>query len=135
MAARWRSSLRLLADIAFLDVPGRLAKTLLTLASAPSYSTPEHAELRGITQAELASLVGTSRESVGRWLKVFEQSGAIQAGRGRLRILNRRNSKGTLTGKGFPGRAASPLGMRKTTMKLDYDLKQSKPATAGFLRR
>jgi CRP/FNR family transcriptional regulator len=43
-----------------------------------------------ITQQELAGLVGASRESISRTMTRFEKSGMVQTGRGRIRILDRR---------------------------------------------
>jgi CRP/FNR family cyclic AMP-dependent transcriptional regulator len=80
-AARWRNTLRRLAEQAFLDVPGRLAKTLLDWRPAGD------SEAVRIRQSELAAMVGTSRESVGRWLKTFAEAGYIESKRGRILVL------------------------------------------------
>jgi CRP/FNR family cyclic AMP-dependent transcriptional regulator len=88
-AARWRNTMRRLAELAFLDVPGRLAKTLLEMRGPVAAEGDTATEVRDLTQVELAEMIGTSRESIGRWLKVFSDAGAIQFHRGRVRILSR----------------------------------------------
>jgi CRP/FNR family cyclic AMP-dependent transcriptional regulator len=63
----------------FTDVPGRLAKQLLSLAQR--FGNREEAALRvhhGLTQEELAQLVGASRETVNKALSDFAQRGWIQ---------------------------------------------------------
>ena len=71
-----------LADFAFLDLPQRLAKRLLDVASIQR----DGQELAGfqirITQAELASMLGVSRESVNKQLNRFARDGWISLSRG-----------------------------------------------------
>lgn len=83
-AARWRNTMTRLAELAFLDVPGRLAKILLSLRR----TAPDSSGLIAMPQTELAAMVGTSRESVGRWLKVFGDSGLVELRPGRVRVLD-----------------------------------------------
>jgi CRP-like cAMP-binding protein len=53
--------------------------------SAGSASTPSGKEvLVTATQADLAQLAGSSRESASRFLAVLERAGVISQGRGRL---------------------------------------------------
>jgi CRP/FNR family transcriptional regulator/CRP/FNR family cyclic AMP-dependent transcriptional regulator len=87
-AARWRNTMRRLAELAFLDVPGRLAKALLELRRTAGQPAPGAAEEVNMTQTELAAMIGTSRESVGRWLKAFGESGLIESRPGRIVIIN-----------------------------------------------
>src|SRR5205814_324618 len=85
-AVRWRKTLWRLAELAFLDVPGRLAETLIEFGG-PADSSFEGIEV-AFTQNDLAQLAWTSRESVGRWLKVFADQGLIDAKRNSLRVLD-----------------------------------------------
>jgi CRP/FNR family cyclic AMP-dependent transcriptional regulator len=62
----------------------RVAKMLL-LHSAAVEGKAAHR----LTQQELAALVGTAREVVGRVLKALEQEGAIDLEQGHITILNR----------------------------------------------
>jgi CRP/FNR family transcriptional regulator, cyclic AMP receptor protein len=77
------------ADLAFLDLPGRLAKKLLDLAEA-------HGEPMGsggieitvpLTQEELAGMIGATRPSVNKVLGWYEDQGAIQRRGRKIAIL------------------------------------------------
>jgi CRP/FNR family cyclic AMP-dependent transcriptional regulator len=66
------------ADLIFNDVPGRVAKQLLQLAQ--QFGTQERGALRvthDLTQAEIAQLIGASRQTVGKALADFEHRGWI----------------------------------------------------------
>ena len=76
-------------SLAFLDVYGRVAAKLLELADR--YGVQKEGieiELR-LTQAELASWVGTSRESVNKVLGTFRDYGLIEVEGQRITILDR----------------------------------------------
>ena len=80
VARRLRRTNTMLADLIFVDVPGRVAKQLLQLAQR--FGSVEGGQLRvthDLTQEELAQLVGASRETVNKALADF-------AGRGWLRL-------------------------------------------------
>ena len=69
MARRLRDTSRKVGDLAFLDVTGRVARTLLDLTKQPDAMThPDGMQIR-ITRQELGRIVGCSREMVGRVLK------------------------------------------------------------------
>lgn len=79
MATRLRKTSRKVSDLAFLDVTGRVAHTLLELANEPDSMThPDGMQIR-ITRQEIARIVGCSREMVGRVLKELEEEGLISA--------------------------------------------------------
>lgn len=79
MAARLRRTSRKVINLAFLDVTGRIAHTLLELAKQPDAMThPEGMQIR-ITRQEIAKIVGCSREMAGRVLKELEEQGLITA--------------------------------------------------------
>ncbi len=88
LAQRLRRDAQLLEEAAFLDVPGRLASVLLRLAEAPAPPAEGPEVLpRGLTQTELARLVGATRESVSKWLGNFERRGLIGREGGRIAVL------------------------------------------------
>ncbi len=73
LCARIRRSDERMSDIAFFDLPMRLAKTLL-------YYQPQN---RGVTklslsQTELAEMVGGSREKVNRCLRDWQRKGILE---------------------------------------------------------
>ncbi|MCO6414394.1 MAG: cAMP-activated global transcriptional regulator CRP [Thiogranum sp.] len=79
MAARLRSTSRKVSDLAFLDVTGRVARTLLDLCKQPDAMThPDGMQIK-ITRQEIGRIVGCSREMVGRVLKSLEEQGLISA--------------------------------------------------------
>ena len=78
-----------LAEIAFLDLPGRLAHKLLQLANR--HGEPAEGGVRitvRLPQSELAAMVGSSRENVNRALARFVASGAVAMDRGTITILD-----------------------------------------------
>jgi len=77
MAARLRTTSRKVGDLAFLDVTGRIARTLLELTHEPDAMThPDGMQIR-ITRQELGRIVGCSREMAGRVLKSLEEQQLI----------------------------------------------------------
>ncbi|HEY3487350.1 MAG TPA: helix-turn-helix domain-containing protein, partial [Gammaproteobacteria bacterium] len=79
MATRLRKTSRKVSDLAFLDVTGRVAHTLLELTQEPDAMThPDGMQIR-ITRQEIARIVGCSREMVGRVLKELEEEELISA--------------------------------------------------------
>lgn len=87
LAHRMRANNERIADLVFMDVPARLAKTLLDLASR--FGKPVEAGLQvphDLTQEEMAQLVGSSRETVNKALMDFANRGWI-AREGRTIII------------------------------------------------
>ncbi len=86
MSNRLRKTSIKVRDLAFLDVTGRVASTLLDLAKMPDAIThPDGMQIR-ITRQEIARIVGCSREMVGRVLKDLEDRGLIYA-RGKTMVI------------------------------------------------
>jgi CRP/FNR family cyclic AMP-dependent transcriptional regulator len=82
-ATRLRAADDALADAMLLDVTGRTAKRLLELAGdAEEFTLP-------ITQEELASLVGASRERVNKAIAAFVRLGWIDLSGRRYKLLQR----------------------------------------------
>jgi len=77
-AARLRHLTMLVEDLSFRRVTSRLAKALLDGTKGDE---------RRLTQQQMASLVGTSREVVNRSLRELERRGAIRLARNRVIIL------------------------------------------------
>ena len=77
MAERLRNTTRKVGDLAFLDVTGRVARTLLDLCKQPDAMThPDGMQIK-ITRQEIGRIVGCSREMVGRVLKSQEEQGLV----------------------------------------------------------
>ena len=83
LASRLRAVDEALADTVFLDVPGRTAKRLLELAGdGDQFQLP-------VTQEELASMVGASRERVNKAISQFVRLGWLEQQDRVYRITNR----------------------------------------------
>jgi CRP/FNR family transcriptional regulator, cyclic AMP receptor protein len=90
LARRLRRTNDALADLIFTDVPGRVAKALLELASR--FGTPEGEGVRvhhDLTQEELAQLVGASRETVNKALADFASRGWMRVDSRAVTLLDR----------------------------------------------
>jgi CRP-like cAMP-binding protein len=83
-----RTLMRRVESFAFHNVRERLAMTILEESYRQRLNGHPAEEIR-ITQQELAGLVGASRESISRTMTRLEEDGIVQAGRGRIRILDR----------------------------------------------
>ena len=79
MARRLQTTSEKVGNLAFLDVTGRIAQTLLNLAHQPDAMThPDGMQIK-ITRQEIGQIVGCSRETVGRILKMLEDQSLISA--------------------------------------------------------
>ncbi len=77
LADRLRSTTRKVGDLVFLDVTGRVARTLLDLCKEPDAMThPDGMQIK-VTRQEIGRIVGCSREMVGRVLKNLEEQGLV----------------------------------------------------------
>jgi CRP/FNR family transcriptional regulator, cyclic AMP receptor protein len=77
LSARLRQTSRKVGHLAFLDVTGRIAGTMLDLCKQPDAMThPDGMQIR-ITRQEIGRIVGCSREMAGRVLKSLEEQGLI----------------------------------------------------------
>jgi CRP/FNR family transcriptional regulator len=86
LAARLRAANERLARQSFQTVQSRVASVLgqLVEQARSEGAAPEGGVEITATQAELAQLAGSSRESASRFLAVLERAGVISQGRGRL---------------------------------------------------
>ncbi|HEY3970802.1 MAG TPA: Crp/Fnr family transcriptional regulator [Solirubrobacteraceae bacterium] len=85
LGRRLRETNDRLAKQSFQTVQSRVAVVLSELvAQAVASGEPAREVLLTATQADLAKLAGSSRESASRFLAVLERAGVISQGRGRL---------------------------------------------------
>ena len=79
ISRRLRRANAVVGDMVFSDGPGRLAKTLLELSHRFGAPCPEGVRVtHGLTQGELAQLVGASRETVNKALADFAVRGWLR---------------------------------------------------------
>jgi CRP-like cAMP-binding protein len=83
ICGRLRSADAHIADLAFSDLPGRLAKTLIARAQPGPRGRPPHVT---DTQGALAAMVGGSREAVNRCLRKWQKEGIVSVSDGRIAL-------------------------------------------------
>jgi len=90
LAARVRRLSERAEDRQTMALPARIAKRLVALAAdhgkRPIVGGPVEVRL---PQQDLADLVGTTRESVNKQLRAWEEAGLVRLGRGRVVLLDR----------------------------------------------
>ena len=84
-AVRLRHLTTVVEDLSFRSVVGRLAKMLLSLAVAEEGTSP----MPRLTQDEMATIVGSVRDVIGRALKALERTGAIKIEGQRILVIDR----------------------------------------------
>lgn len=77
LSQRLRVTSRKVGHLAFLDVTGRIAGTLIDLCKQPDAITHPHGMQIRVTRQELARITGCSREMAGRVIKSLEEQGLI----------------------------------------------------------
>ncbi|MBN9509058.1 MAG: Crp/Fnr family transcriptional regulator [Alphaproteobacteria bacterium] len=87
LCGRLRASNAALEELALLDLPARLGRLLQRLARDYGFTTPHgmRIEVR-LSQKDLATLVGASREKVNRQLREWEEAGVLGKDGGRIVI-------------------------------------------------
>jgi len=89
VAGLLRDVLERASDLVFLDLPGRVAKTILDLGDERGEASPEGIRVDvELTQEDLAALVGGSRSTVNQILHSFQQRGYVSL-QGRTLVLKR----------------------------------------------
>lgn len=89
LAGRLRQTDVLLAESHFMDITARLAKKVLDLSQA--FGVEERDGIRiavRMTQKDLASMVGATRESVNKQLRVLRELGLLTFSEGHVKILD-----------------------------------------------
>jgi CRP-like cAMP-binding protein len=78
-----------LAELALLEIPLRLAKTLLRMLAGEGDGPGRPATRIALTQRELGNIVGASRESVNKCLNEWQRRGIIKIEDNVVTIVNR----------------------------------------------
>jgi CRP-like cAMP-binding protein len=82
---RWTSGL--IEDAALLDAPARLAKRLVSLSALHGQRVKDGVTLR-LSQEDLASFLGVSRQVVNQYLQGWLAQGWVRLGRGVVTVCN-----------------------------------------------
>lgn len=88
LSKKVRHFVSMVEDLSFRDVTSRVAKLLLEYTDHGSHE--DVSQRPKLTQQEMAAMVGTAREVVGRSLKALEEEGAIRMDRHRIIVTNRK---------------------------------------------
>ncbi len=87
LSRRLRRADELISDLALLDVGARIARIIFELGERDGVDTEEGRVVRERpTQQDIASMIGTSRETVSRMLSDWQRAGLIEM-RGRELVL------------------------------------------------
>jgi CRP/FNR family transcriptional regulator, cyclic AMP receptor protein len=89
---RLRHNASFARDLAFLDVPTRLARAIVALVESEGWGWTsgqrrQDSRLAGITQSDLAGHVGATRESINKWLGYYERRGYLSRKRDSIVVL------------------------------------------------
>ena len=85
LCSRLRRTSEQVQDVTFLNLPTRLAKTLLQLTEDQDGSGPKRKV--AITQREISQIIGRSRESTNKQLRAWAKRGWIKLERGGVSVL------------------------------------------------
>jgi CRP/FNR family cyclic AMP-dependent transcriptional regulator len=89
LSRRLRRTDQLVHGAAFSDVRTRLIKALLELGETRGQPGPQGIIIGSrLTQGDLANMVGTTRESVNKWLRYYAQKGLLRHERGHVTLLD-----------------------------------------------
>jgi CRP-like cAMP-binding protein len=92
ICGRLRHNASFARDLAFLDIPTRLARALVVLVESEGWGwtgnrRSHDAHVIEITQHALAAHVGATRESINKWLGYYERRGVISRKRDNITVL------------------------------------------------
>lgn len=87
LCQRLRRTDQILAEVALLQLPIRLAKMMVRVLDA-NLPTGHTSKIQ-FSQRELASMVGGTRESVNKCLRKWQSSGIVQVSEGSILIIDR----------------------------------------------
>jgi CRP/FNR family transcriptional regulator, cyclic AMP receptor protein len=77
-----------MAEIALMGVPVRLAKALLRMTAVQPQTGKRASQIR-LSQREIGSLIGATRESVNKWLGRWQRMGILRIAESLITIVDR----------------------------------------------
>jgi CRP-like cAMP-binding protein len=89
LCQRLRHTDQVFAEVALLQLPARLAKSMLRLLDSDGIPALGKTPTIRFSQRELANMVGGTRESVNRCLRNWQRNGIVQITEGLIIITNR----------------------------------------------
>ena len=101
LSQRLRRSNSVLEDLALLDLPGRLARLLARLAQDYGARTPRGLRIQvKLSQKDLGTMVGGSREKVNKQLRAWEEAGVLAKEGGHLVVVRAEALEDVMQGAG-----------------------------------
>jgi CRP/FNR family transcriptional regulator, cyclic AMP receptor protein len=89
---RLRKTDEQLAEVALLEIPVRLAKVLLRMMADDTQARPgQKAHQIQLSQRELGNIVGATRESVNKCLRMWQSDGIVVIEKGQITITKRKS--------------------------------------------
>lgn len=89
LSMRVRYTGEMMGNLALLDVPSRLANKLVELAQTQGLAEENGIKIKkALTQSELASMLGTTRESINKSLGNFKKQNLLKVEQGYITIFN-----------------------------------------------
>lgn len=89
LCSRLRNTDQHIAEIALLQLPARLAKTLLRLVDLQGGAANTAPRKIQLSQRELGNICGASRESINKCLRAWQRRGIVQIDESRVTLANR----------------------------------------------
>jgi CRP/FNR family transcriptional regulator, cyclic AMP receptor protein len=91
LSNRLRRTSGMVEDRSFLDLPGRLAKTLIDLGKADGTETEDGLRVEThMSQRNFGAMLGASRETINKQLRAWQDEGLILTGRGYVVLVDPR---------------------------------------------
>jgi len=87
LCSRLRRTTEQVQDVTFLNLPTRLAKALLRLTADAERESASSRKVT-ITQREISQIIGRSRESTNKQLRVWARQGWVRLQRGAVTVLH-----------------------------------------------
>jgi CRP-like cAMP-binding protein len=89
LCQRLRHTDQVFAEVALLQLPAKLAKSMLRLLDLDRTLAPRKRPVIHYSQRDLANMVGGTRESVNRCLRNWQRSGIVRITEGSIIVTNR----------------------------------------------
>ncbi|POF31672.1 Crp/Fnr family transcriptional regulator [Roseibium marinum] len=99
LCKRVRRSDERMMEIAFLGLPARLARLLLRITVAAPGSEEKPLTKLSLSQSEMASMIGNTRENVNRCLRKWQKSNLVDLKEGWLILLDRKGLEAIAEGE------------------------------------
>src|SRR4051794_30221144 len=88
LCSRLRNTDQHIAELALLELPARLAKALLRLATDEDKPASARIEIQ-LSQRELGNICGATRESINKCLRGWQRRGIVEIEESLVRVANR----------------------------------------------